>query len=203
MSTTLKQNSFGPQPALQHITRAFEQSRKTLARLIARIVKPHDVEDIVQETYIRIYQASRTQPIRHARALMLHTARNLALNHVTRADALNHLDSTVEDLPEHSELVQMEESPEAILQAREELLLFCRSLRDLSPQCRRAFILRKVYDLPQRDVARRLGIAESTVEKHVARGLMACSDYLRAHGYPRLTQKESRQTSPSKTRASR
>jgi len=71
------------------------------------------------------------------------------------------------------------------LQSEEEFLLFCRSIRDLSLQCRRAFILRKVYGLSQRDVAKRLGIAESTVEKHIAKGITTASAYMKLHGYGR------------------
>jgi len=174
------------------LIRAFERSRKALARLVARIVKPHDVEDIVQETFIRIYQASQTTTIHHAQSFMLRTARNLALNHVGRADALNHLGVDNLDSEEGADPHEAGASSETLLQAQEEFLLFCRALRDLSPQCRRAFILRKVYDLPQREIARRLGIAESTVEKHIARGLRVSSEYLRFHGYPRAAGRQRR-----------
>lgn len=76
---------------LHNLTTAFQHYRTALAKLVARIVKPHDIEDIVQETYIRIYQAAQKEPIFHAKSFMLKTARNLALNHMARADALNHL----------------------------------------------------------------------------------------------------------------
>jgi DNA-directed RNA polymerase specialized sigma24 family protein len=42
---------------VQRLTNAFQRYRRALAKVVARIVKPHDIEDIVQETYIRIYQA--------------------------------------------------------------------------------------------------------------------------------------------------
>ncbi len=130
---------------LHHMTSVFQRYRKALARLIARIVKPHDIEDIVQETYIRIYQASQKRPIANAKSYMLKTARNLALNHVTRADALNHLAVTQNEIEGDGEedlLVDehtASQGSDALVQAEEEFLFFCRAVRELTVQCRRAF----------------------------------------------------------------
>jgi RNA polymerase sigma factor (sigma-70 family) len=179
-----------PEAGVQQLTQVFQTYRKALAKLIARIVKPHDIEDIVQETYIRIFQASQKKTIFHARSFMLKTARNLALNHVARADALNYLEHQVDREADPNEPTFDYEgdaaaSSDTVLQSEEEFLLFCRSMRDLSLQCRRAFILRKVYGLSQRDIAKRLGITESTVEKHIAKGITTASAYMKLHGYGR------------------
>jgi RNA polymerase sigma factor (sigma-70 family) len=181
------------EPGTQCLTSAFQRYRKAIAKLVARIVMPHDIEDIVQETYIRIYKASQKQHIFYPKSFMLRTARNLALNHVNRADAMNHLSSApVEsdnelDADDRMDETNVSESPETLLQAEEEFLLFCRSLRNLSLQCRRAFILRKVYGLSQQEVAKRLGISESTVEKHIAKGITAAGEYMQLHGYARTS----------------
>jgi len=127
---------------------------------------------------------------------MMRTARNLALNHVVRADALNHTAETPVQCEADPEVLQFRDeiesplaksavSPDGHLQAEQEFLLFCRSIRDLSLQCRRAFILRKVYDVSQRDIARQLGISESTVEKHIAKGITTASVYMKSHGFSR------------------
>jgi len=55
-------------------------------------------------------------------------------------------------------------------------------VRDLPLQCRRVFLLRKVYDLSYQEIAKRLEISVSTVEKHMLNGVTKCSAYLRAHG---------------------
>ncbi len=44
--------------------------------------------------------------------------------------------------------------------------------RRLSPRVRAVFLLRHVEGLKQREIARRLHIAESTVEKHIDKGLV-------------------------------
>ena len=164
----------------------FQRYRKALAKAVARIVKPGDIEDIVQETYVRLFQAAKREPIQHPKSFLLKAARNLALSHVVRADALNHLESRVLDgSAESFESGAVEVSPETLAQAEEEFLIFCRAIRELPLQCRRAFLLRKVYGLSQQEVARYLRISESTVEKHIAKGLVACSAYMAANGYAR------------------
>jgi RNA polymerase sigma-70 factor (ECF subfamily) len=52
----------------------------------------------------------------------------------------------------------------------------------LPPLCRRVFVLRKVYKLSHTEIAEVLGVSHSTIEKHVAKGLLRCRDYLREHG---------------------
>jgi RNA polymerase sigma-70 factor (ECF subfamily) len=173
---------------LQEFSEIFGRYRHALARTAARIVKPHDVEDVVQETYLRIYQAAQQQPIRHPRAFMLATARNIALNLVTRADAMNHTD----DLLPEAALDSVETfvpSSEACALADEEFLTLCRAVRELPAQCRKAFVLKRVYGLSQREVATELAISEGAVEKLLARGLAACSSYMAARDYPQSGQR--------------
>jgi RNA polymerase sigma-70 factor (ECF subfamily) len=42
--------------------------------------------------------------------------------------------------------------------------------------------LRRIEDLPQKEIARRLGISEKTVEKHIAKGSRMLADHF--HGTP-------------------
>ena len=56
--------------------------------------------------------------------------------------------------------------------------MFCRAVGGLPEQCRRAFILKKVYGLSQQEIADRLSISQSTVEKHIAKGLLMCREYM-------------------------
>ena len=52
----------------------------------------------------------------------------------------------------------------------------------LPPLCRRVFVLRKVYRLSHDEISEVLGVSHSTIEKHVAKGLIRCRDYLRDVG---------------------
>ena len=44
----------------------------------------------------------------------------------------------------------------------------------LAPKCREVFVLRWIHGMSQRAIGERLGIAVSTVEKHLANGLRHC-----------------------------
>src|SRR3546814_8597110 len=52
-------------------------------------------------------------------------------------------------------------------------------LQTLPPKCRQAFELKKFQDFSQRRIAEHMGIAESTVEKHLAKALRLVSDGLK------------------------
>ena len=65
----------------------------------------------------------------------------------------------------------------------EEFGHFCEAVRQLPLQARRVFVLKKVYGYSQREIVRELGIAESTVEKHVALAVRRCAAYLREESW--------------------
>jgi RNA polymerase sigma-70 factor (ECF subfamily) len=54
------------------------------------------------------------------------------------------------------------------------------AISQLPPQCRKVVIMRRIDELRPRDIAQKLGISLSTVEKHLARGMVLLADYLDA-----------------------
>ena len=171
------------QPCADVIAATFIEFRSALARLVARIVGPHAIEDIVQETFVRSYEASRKQPINHPRSFMWRTAKNLALNHVHNAH--NRLTTNVADFFDSDVYIPTDYiESELEFESKERFLVFCQAVQQLPLQCRRAFILRKVYGTSQKEIAASLGISQSTVEKHVAKGLLMCARFMDAKGYP-------------------
>ena len=148
--------------------------RGGLARMVARIVPAHEVEDIVQETYIRLRRAVVAQEIRHPRSYLYRTARNLALDSLKKAD--NAL--AVEWSDDASYATNSSDSVVNRIESTANFERFCESVQHLPAQARRVFVLKKVYGFTQREIATALGISESTVEKHVALGSRRCSRYM-------------------------
>ncbi|HWK55436.1 MAG TPA: RNA polymerase sigma factor [Hyphomicrobiales bacterium] len=158
----------------------FLASRPLLLKVVGRLARPEDIEDIVQETFIRSYVASRRKKISNPGAFMLTTARNIALNVIKRADRKGHLplDELYDD-----DLAQYADDVVQRHQADEMFRYFCRAVARLPVDCRRVFILQKVYGFTQNEIAARLGISPRTVEKHVAKGMVMTGSYLVAKGY--------------------
>lgn len=166
-------------PGDEVISSAFLRLRDHLAHVVSRMVPPHEIEDIVQETYVRACQFKSKEQIRSPHAFMTRIARNLAIDHIKRAES--RLTSPMDEKTE-VELIEGRSSvdePFHGVATGEEFTYFCEAVRHLPVQCRRVFVLKKVYGHSQKEIAKALNISESTVEKHIAEGLKRCTYYMR------------------------
>jgi len=162
----------------RNVVAIFESLRGRLARTIQHIVPPKEVEDIVQETYVRICKAQGERKIRSPRSFMYKTARNLALDYVKRAES-RLVDSY--DESDESTYIPVAQVTDATIDrvcSEEEFSHFCESIEALPAQSRRAFVLKKVYGYSQKEIASIMNISEKTVEKHISLGFRRCAEYL-------------------------
>ena len=138
-----------------------------------------DVEDLVQEAYVRVCAMPPAQVVESPRALLFRIARNLAVDRA-RQKATRATDDVADFEPLN---VSSEEAePDEQVDRRRRYESFCAAVDSLPPLCRRVFVLRKVYQLSHAEIAQVLGLSHSTIEKHVAKGLMRCRDRLRSLG---------------------
>ena len=153
-------------------------------KIAAMFANPDDVEDVLQETFERIYRREKTQKnkpkITSYRTYLYNTARNIALNELNRkarkvTSYLNEL-SLEEPVDPAAEV-------EAQVMSRLKLAAFQEAINSLPNQCRRVFPLNKLYGLKQREIAQYLGISLGTVERHLAKGMLRCRRYMDAQGY--------------------
>lgn len=158
--------------------------RASLARAVMRIVPPKEVEDIVQETYVRVCQADRIDRIRTPRSFMFRTARNLALDHVKSSEYRLSVSADDASNAEYAGADSSSDDTFTSVSSNEEFARFCEAVRHLPMQCRRAFVLRKVYGYSQREIAAEMKLSESTVEKHIATGIRKCGDFMRRFDEP-------------------
>ncbi len=169
--------------SIRGLSAVFLEHQSSLKRFIARFFsRPQDVEDVVQEAYLRAFGAVKSgEDIRSPKAFLFRIAKNVALNELaTKSRRLTDYieDSTAQDV------IDKGSSAEDQVMGQEKLAMFCGAVASLPEQSRRAFLMRKVYGLSHKEISERLGISISTVEKHVASGLLRCSAYLREGGYP-------------------
>lgn len=138
-----------------------------------------DVDDVVQESYLRMWRARAGQPIQSAKAFLFTVARRLALD-LVRREAI----SPIRDVGDLAALPVIEERPDAIdtISERDKIRLLSEAVGSLPTRCREAVLLHKIQGLPQREVALRLGVSEKTVENHVALGVKRCEEFFRRRG---------------------
>jgi RNA polymerase sigma factor (sigma-70 family) len=138
-----------------------------------------DVDDVVQESYLRIWRARAGQPIQSAKAFLFTVARRLALD-LVRREAVSPLRG-VGDL---AGLPVIEERPDVIdtISDQEKIRLLSEAVGSLPARCREVVFLHKIKGFSQREVALQLGIAEKTVENQVSRGVKSCEEFFRRRG---------------------
>ncbi|UTW44129.1 RNA polymerase sigma factor [bacterium SCSIO 12696] len=166
------------------ITKEFLNYRKVIAGLLRKVTfaRTPEVEDILQETYLRTYQSALKQEIRFPKAFMVKTALRLA-NQQKKIDSRLETGGAIEDFPE-SELSFLNgadikaRNPEEHCISLEQFQRLCRAINQLPPRCRKAFILRKIYGYSQKEIASYMGLSESTVEKHIAKGIQHSVRYM-------------------------
>lgn len=84
----------------------------------------------------------------------------------------------VDSVAELPETTASGANPEGQLAFRQTLDALCRTIDDLPPRCREVFILHKLHDIPQTEIAERLGISRNMVTQHVARAMQAIGPLL-------------------------
>jgi RNA polymerase sigma factor (sigma-70 family) len=156
------------------------QHRAALHRYLGKLTSgAEDIEDLVQETYVRMYALPDFHLVESPKALLFRIAHNLAVERARRHKA--QATDTVGDL-ETLTVFSEEAPPDEQTDARRRFESFCAAVERLPPIGRRVFVLRKVHKLSHAEISEVLGVSESTIEKHVAKGLVRCREYLRELG---------------------
>ena len=87
-------------------------------------------------------------------------------------------------LPEDAlESVLSADTVENEMMAQQTLALYCNAVASLPYDCRRVYLLRKVHGLTHKEIAERLQMSRSSVEKHLRVGLEVCRDYMQRETY--------------------
>jgi RNA polymerase sigma-70 factor (ECF subfamily) len=174
---------------MSRVLHAYLEHEAALRRFLSRFLsRAQDIEDVSQEAFLKAFAAEATQPVLAPKAFLFRIAKNLALNQ--RARFVNSRTGPFDGGDEGAAAIPSDApSAEDQTLAREKLALFCEAISSLPPQCRQVFLLRKVQGYSQKEIARRTGVSVSTVEKHIALGLVRCSAYLERHGYGQDVQR--------------
>ncbi|MET0138317.1 MAG: RNA polymerase sigma factor [Sphingobium sp.] len=149
------------------LTATFLALRPQLVRLLtARLGKADEAEDVAQDMWFRLAR-SPGGPIADPGAYLFRMATNLATDRrLSAARRERRDDAWQETMPQGSDYPDSERA----LAATQELAKVEAILEDMPERMRRALILFRVEEQPQRAIAQTLGITVSGVEKLLRRG---------------------------------
>lgn len=154
--------------------------------LQARFASLGDIDDVMQESYLRIFRARNAGPIDHPKAYLFRVARNAALDRVRRERVV-----AFEPLTDSGgSFVLEEEADSASPDADLEHAALAAAIRTLPDRCREVLLLRKYHGLSHDEIAARLGITRNTVNAQITIAMMRCREYFRAQGLLRKGRHE-------------
>lgn len=154
----------------------YNELRDGLTRFAYRYFKtPQEIEDVVQEAFVKVIEAQDRREIAHPKAYMYQTVKNLSLKRLDTSD-YRLTDSVGELLPD-SVLIETATLEEQF-ESKRRFELFCRAVRQLPIKCQRVYILRRVYGYSQKEIAAKMGITLKTVEAHLTKAIVRCTDYM-------------------------
>jgi RNA polymerase sigma factor (sigma-70 family) len=146
---------------------------RAAVRLLTRFCNdPDEVEDLLQQAYVKVLEAARRDAILYPRAFLLKTTHHVAIDHLRSRRVVPF---TPVSETEYLHFSSPEPGPEQTAIGRNLLGVVIQAIAALPPRCRDVFLLRKIDGLSQREVAERLRIAEATVQKQVAKGVRICA----------------------------
>ncbi len=133
------------------------------------------VADLLQEVYVRVYEAARKQIPESTKSFVFTTAHNLLVDRVRREKVIPI--EAVEDL-EALGVAADAPGPDEQVTARDELRRVQAALEQIPPRSRETFLLFHVQGLNPREIGQRMGISEKTVSWHLNESVQILADML-------------------------
>ena len=168
---------------LQQIEHLFKRFYKPLKTYAFRFVNDKDIaEDVVQDVFFELW--SRREYIRfenqpEVKSYLFKSVYNRSLN-IINAGLLEKktLDDTAEELllkNYHFSHIQNQEHSLLLKELEDEIALF---IETLPPQCKKVFVLSRIQELKNKEIAEQLGISIKAVEKHITKALALLKEHL-------------------------
>lgn len=158
---------------LDYLSRNYDDLKR---RLVRHLRNADLADDALHDTWLRVRQLENGNTVLNPRAFLLRTAVNVAINNIRSQGAAvprSEIDALLE-------VADPAPGPEQTAAARADMDALVKILQRM-PQRRRDILLLVRWDgLPQKEVAKRLGLSLSTVEHELKRALDFCNDRMAA-----------------------
>jgi len=144
--------------------------------LTSRVKCAEAAADLTHETYLRLDKKVKESPPDNARALAFRIALNLAIDYQRKAIVRNKYASNMafDDALEVSSNQSTE--PEKALMGQQQMLIMKQALNELPVSSRTAFYMHSVDGLKYAEIADRMGISKSMVNKLLSQAMKHCAE---------------------------
>lgn len=130
-------------------------------------------EDLAQDVFVRLAARAATTEIENIEAYLMQTASSVWKDHCRRRKVRAHNAHIEYDDPCHG---REELSPDRVYEGRETIDRVLKALNALDERTRQVFFLRRFEGMTQKEVAARLRISVSLVEKEMMRAIAHIAD---------------------------
>lgn len=156
------------------VLNAFKRYKSSLKYFISSyVVNSQDVDDVCQETFLRTYKTSLENEVLKPKSFMFRIAKNLIVSDFRKAST--QLNEYVENIDLVDSQLALDDLENNVL-AQEKLGVMCEAIAGLPNKCRQAVVMRKVYGLATKDIAKRMNISPITVSNYITKGMCAYNE---------------------------
>jgi RNA polymerase sigma-70 factor (ECF subfamily) len=143
--------------------------RQALIQFFRRKLRdPQEIEDLVQEVYLRLAARGSGERIENVAGYLFQTAAAVLADYFRRRSVRHAGDHVEFDADRHAE---SDFDAERVLASKQALGNAVAALRELPERTRWIFVWRRLEGHQYKDIASRLGISVSAVEKHMVRAM--------------------------------
>lgn len=143
---------------------------------LRRVATADDAEELTQEVFLRLLRRADLEAVGNIEGFVFVTAANLLKDHYRYRS--RHGDGKIDSI-ENMQIISIVPNQQEIVEDRDEVGVLMRAIEELPPKCRIVFRMFRFDEIPQAEIARRLGITVSMVEKHIAAAMIALKKKLK------------------------
>jgi len=146
---------------------------EVLQRIRRRTRGAAEAEDLLHAAFLRLERYRAARPVDNPAAFLVQTAVNISIDEHRRERFISPapLDDYVQILADSSPL------QDEVLATRKRLQRARQGIAQMTPRTRQVFLMSRVEGMKHKDIAQRLGISQSAVEKHLARAILFLTDW--------------------------
>ncbi|MBX7482401.1 RNA polymerase sigma factor [Qipengyuania qiaonensis] len=154
-----------------------EQFSGPLASFFAKRLPKHvDVDDLVQEVFMKLVKRGDTASIENIEGYVFRTAHSVLNDHLRRKQSRS--EGKHVPMDDFLAVLGSEITPERVILGQEQLQIMLMALKELPTRTQDIFVMRALEEMRSVEIADKLKISTRSVEKHMAKALNYLSSRL-------------------------